>query len=106
MTWGLSMEEKTRMGRNTAERLLEKGKCACCGKTVPLHMLDAKPARLAGRGNLFVRLFPSFRLQALSDAACNGENFDRLECKDCYGPGWSQGVPVLIRPKTLKVGSK
>lgn len=100
------MKEKTRMGQKAADNMLEKGKCACCGKIVPLHMLDAKPARLAGRGNLFVRMLPRIRLHALNDAACNGEDFDRLECKDCYGAGWVQGVPVLIRPKTLKVGSK
>ena len=106
MTCGLTNEEKIRMGREYADRLLEKGVCACCGSKLPLHMLDAKPERFACNGGLIARIFPSFRMRALTNAAISGENFTRLECKECYGPGWVQGVPVLIRPRTLKVGSK
>lgn len=106
MIYGLTEEEKRRMGEEGAKRMFEQGTCACCGKTFPLHMLDAKPERLAGNGGLLAKLFPRFRLAALTRALFRAEHFNRLECKECYGPGWVQGIPVLIRPKTLKMGSK
>lgn len=56
--------------------------CANCGTVKPLYLLDAKPTRLAGAKNTDgVAL-----LQAFED----NEDFDRLECQSCYGPGWIQ----------------
>lgn len=48
-----------------ADNDLDLGRCAACGITEHLNLLDAKPSS----GNE------------------NGD-FDRLECVACYGPGW------------------
>lgn len=53
--------------------------CDGCGKLYPLHLLDAKPQSLAGVAATH---------QALFDAASRGEDFDRFECRGCYGPAW------------------
>jgi hypothetical protein len=53
------------------------GTCQECGKAVPYDLLDAKP----GSGH--------WTNGQLFDAAYDGAQFDRLECKDCYGPNWS-----------------
>lgn len=54
----------------------ELGKCEECGKLVAWRLLDAKP----GPGHWTAR--------QLADAADRGDQFTRLECKDCYGPNW------------------
>lgn len=54
-------------------------KCAECGKKTPVHLLDAKP----GPERWTVE-----RLRAAADA---GADFNRLECRDCYGPGYVAG---------------
>lgn len=59
--------------------------CDNCQRPVPFYQLDAKPPmtrwlrvlRLV-RGQLFM----------LRYAADHGHDFDRLECRDCYGPGY------------------
>lgn len=59
---------------------MEKTQCACCGREFPIEALDAKP----GPGH--------FTEAQLSDAAERGDDFDRLECSDCFGPGFTMGV--------------
>jgi len=56
--------------------------CARCGIERPIEHLDAKPARLAGRRNT---------RRQLKKALLRGEDFDRLECAACYGPGFVVG---------------
>lgn len=65
-----------------------KHPCASCGYRFELHKLDAKPSSAA---------FAEDRrkhgqVEALCRAADRGENFDRFECRDCYGPGYVVGV--------------
>jgi hypothetical protein len=57
--------------------------CEECGRVFRLSELDAKPARLAGRANTSAEV-----LWAAFEA---NEDFDRLECRGCYGPGYSDG---------------
>ena len=45
-----------------------------CGKPTPIHLLDAKPHP---------------KEQHLP---WDNLNFDWLECRKCYGPGWVEGV--------------
>ena len=56
--------------------------CARCGKTWPISQLDAKPERLAG---------DLATVEAISAAMDTGEDFDRLECVNCYGPAFTPG---------------
>ncbi len=57
--------------------------CARCGVEQPVEHLDAKPERLAGRHNTRRQLKKALR---------RGEDFDRLECAGCYGPGFVVGA--------------
>lgn len=52
-------------------------RCHECGKLVPISQLDAKP----GPGH--------FTPEQLARAGDTGQAFNRLECQDCYGPGWN-----------------
>lgn len=62
----------------------DPARCARCGGLFHIDALDAKPSSLPGyRG--FDQIY---RLEQAADA---GEDFDRLECADCYGPGYSPG---------------
>lgn len=61
-----------------------QGDCAQCGRTFPLHLLDAKPARLAGANNTRERIAAALE---------QNEDFNRLECEGCYGPGFVAGKP-------------
>jgi hypothetical protein len=61
----------------------DETRCANCGSRTPIDLLDAKPPRLAGPGG-----DPILRKKELMDALFNNEDFDRLECQACYGPGW------------------
>jgi hypothetical protein len=63
-------------------------KCDQCGFLHHVNYLDAKPEHLAGPGGWLVRLFPKRRLAALRLAADTGDDFERLECEHCYGPGY------------------
>lgn len=62
--------------------------CAECGWRLPLHLLDAKPTM-----TLWLRLVSLFRGQKfmLRYAADRGYDFDRLECRACYGDGYVEG---------------
>ena len=62
---------------------MSEDRCAHCGRQTPFHLLDAKPHRLAG---------PSHTAAEIEDAMWENEDFDRLECKPCYGPGWAPGI--------------
>lgn len=90
--------------------------CDCCGLFFPLHLLDAKPEHLAGPGRWIDRFRPHSRLlnalfgprrvQQMIHAGDTGADFERLECRTCYGPGWTMGVPefpteamILRRPR-------
>jgi hypothetical protein len=57
--------------------------CEHCLKPTLIELLDAKPTRLAGRRNT---------RRQLKKALARGEDFDRLECEACYGPGWMEGA--------------
>lgn len=63
--------------------MTDTANCSCCGKSFPIAMLDAKPPSLAGKLTTWPQLF---------EASDNGENFTVLECKNCYGPAWCEGV--------------
>ena len=100
MIFGLSDVEKEHIGREGAKKLSPYHRdaaplytCDCCGDVFPLHLLDSKPERMVGRGSWYERLFPAVRLRRLCDAMWNNDDFDRMECKKCYGPGWVEGVP-------------
>ena len=56
--------------------------CDQCGVATPIQYLDAKPARLAGRRNTN---------RQLKKALARNDDFDRLECAHCYGPGFVEG---------------
>lgn len=47
--------------------------CQQCGRSFHIDQLDAKPQRHNGK------------------TAEQGAQFTRLECKDCYGPGFTYG---------------
>jgi hypothetical protein len=71
-------------------------KCDKCGRDFPEHLLDAKPSSaLYKKAEILAQSRPlsSIRGQsrALSSAANRGNKFDRLECKECYGPEWAEG---------------
>jgi hypothetical protein len=55
---------------------MSEDRCAACGAETPIHLLDAKP----GPG--------IFTPAQLSEAADRGDDFSRLECAKCYGPGY------------------
>jgi hypothetical protein len=57
--------------------------CATCQTVVPIDLLDAKPTM-----TFWLRIIRALFGQRamLSYAAGHGYDFDRLECKDCYGP--------------------
>lgn len=63
---------------------MSSDRCAACGRPVHIDVLDAKPSSAQFRGE--VQAFG--QLEALSRAADRGEEFDRLECEGCYGPGY------------------
>lgn len=101
MTYGLSPEEKDAIGRKGAESIKRlsresRDRCANCGGIFPLRLLDCKPERLAGPGRWYERLIPSIRMNKLIEAGIDGEDFNRMECQKCYGPGWVEGVPDFL----------
>lgn len=59
-------------------------RCDCCGRPTPVSLLDSKP----GPGH--------FTIAELNQASDEGRPFDRLECEDCYGPGWVASVPACL----------
>jgi hypothetical protein len=54
-------------------------RCENCKREFPLELLDSKPKSLA-------------RVKCteadLASAADRGEDFEVLQCKECYGPAW------------------
>jgi hypothetical protein len=57
----------------------QTAKCDQCGADTPINDLDAKPERLVGRRNT---------RRQLKKALARNEDFTRLECRGCYGPGF------------------
>jgi hypothetical protein len=57
--------------------------CAKCRKVVPIELLDAKPMMTPHLRQIEAK---EGQRAMLSFAADHGIDFDRLECKDCYGP--------------------
>lgn len=56
--------------------------CDECRHPFPLGELDAKPS-----SRRFLREEAALgQREALTRAADRGEDFDRLECEECYGP--------------------
>lgn len=55
----------------------DNAECAACGRTFSLDQLDGKP----GPG--------TFTAAQLAAAADRGADFNRLECRGCYGPGFN-----------------
>lgn len=66
--------------------------CHGCRKPTHIDLLDAKPASLAGR-----HATP----EELAAAADRGEDFDRLECMDCYGPCWEPANSASMKFATV-----
>lgn len=64
-----------------------KMRCDSCRREFEPHELDAKP-RL-GPVLLIVRLFRG-RAAMMDFAGDRGYDFNRMECRDCYGPGFSE----------------
>jgi len=63
------------------------GRCDCCGVETSYLQLDGKPTM-----TLWLRIIRFFcgQLFMLRYAGNHGYDFDRLECVDCYGPGYSE----------------
>jgi hypothetical protein len=60
--------------------------CASCGRQESALRLDAKPS-----SERYQREAKAFgQTKALALAADRGDQFDRLECESCYGPGYSE----------------
>ena len=59
-------------------------KCGTCRREFLLRLLDAKPKSLMG-----TKLKST---NELWEAGSRGEDFNGLECRDCYGAGWVEGV--------------
>ncbi len=59
--------------------------CECCGREFPLDELDSKPSI-----NSRLRRYRQRQgqLVMLQKAADLGYDFNRLECRSCYGPGF------------------
>lgn len=64
----------------------EMTRCDCCGKEFPIDDLDSKPTE-----NSRLRRYRQAQGQPvmLRKAADLGFDFDRLECRKCYGPGYT-----------------
>ncbi|MER9768925.1 hypothetical protein NKJ09_23005 [Mesorhizobium sp. M0189] len=63
----------------------DEAECACCHGTYGLDELDSKPTMT--RWLRIIRLSRGQRFM-LQYAADHGYDFDRLECKSCYGAGF------------------
>jgi len=60
--------------------------CDRCGREFPLDHLDAKPTINSRLRRIRAR---EGQRMMLYRAALLGFDFDRLECRKCYGPGYS-----------------
>lgn len=63
----------------------EEAPCDCCGRLFPLGLLDGKPTINSKLRRIRAR---EGQLAMLRRAADKGYDFDRLECRRCYGPGY------------------
>lgn len=59
--------------------------CDSCGRRMDIHHLDAKPTMTRW---LWLVWFFRGQTRMLVYAADHGYDFDRLECRDCYGSGY------------------
>ena len=59
--------------------------CDACGERFPLDQLDSKPTINSKLRRTRQR---EGQLMMLHRAAMRGYDFDRLECRKCYGPGF------------------
>lgn len=57
----------------------EKLPCESCGRLFPIDLLDSKPRSLVRK---------AATEEDLASAADCGEDFEVLQCKDCYGSAW------------------
>lgn len=58
--------------------------CQSCGQPTHIDLLDAKPESTQFR----LDVVDLGQINALRLAGDRGDNFERLECRKCYGPGW------------------
>ncbi|CCF19138.1 protein of unknown function [Pseudorhizobium banfieldiae] len=65
--------------------IVETACCDACGRTFALDELDAKPTINSRLRRTRQR---EGQLMMLYRAAARGYDFDRLECRQCYGPGY------------------
>lgn len=62
--------------------------CDHCGQVFPIDELDSKPRINSKLRRIRQR---EGQLMMLSRAADLGFDFDQLECRHCYGPGYGDG---------------
>lgn len=65
----------------------DEAQCDKCGKFFPTDHLDGKPTINSKLRRIRAR---EGQLAMLRRAADKGYEFDRLECRGCYGPGYLQ----------------
>ncbi|WPE19914.1 hypothetical protein [Shinella zoogloeoides] len=65
--------------------IVETACCDACGERFPLNELDSKPTI---NSQLRRTRAKEGQLMMLYRAAMRGYDFDRLECRSCYGPGF------------------
>lgn len=63
--------------------------CDCCGKMFPIDQLDGKPSINSKLRRIQAR---EGQIGMLRRAADLGFDFDRLECRRCYGPGYLTAI--------------
>lgn len=63
----------------------DKTACDSCGQMFPIEELDSKPTM---NSRLRRTRQKEGQLAMLYRAAARGYDFDRLECRRCYGPGY------------------
>lgn len=66
--------------------------CDCCGREFPIDLLDGKPTINSHLRRVRAR---EGQLSMLYRAAVHGYDFDRLECRSCYGPGFQIITDIL-----------
>ncbi len=66
--------------------MTEKSKCDSCKNLFQINDLDGKPSINSRLRRIRARQGQLVMLRRASDL---GINFDRLECCNCYGPGYS-----------------
>ncbi|MGE3307750.1 MAG: hypothetical protein AB7I52_17475 [Rhizobiaceae bacterium] len=64
--------------------------CATCGKEHEAEHFDSKPAMTL---RLWLIQATRGQIAMLRYAADHGYDFDRMECRSCYGPGFASISP-------------